>query len=90
MGAVAEFERAMIRERQAEGIAQAKKRGAYKGRKRSLSPAQVAELQTRLAAGENKSGIATALNISRETVYAYLRREKAEAEVAAKDLLYTD
>ena len=34
MGAFAEFERALIRERQREGIALAKKRGAYRGRKR--------------------------------------------------------
>jgi DNA invertase Pin-like site-specific DNA recombinase len=36
MGAFAEFERALIRERQREGIDLAKARGAYKGRKRSL------------------------------------------------------
>ena len=34
MGAFAEFERSLIRERQQEGIALAKQRGAYKGRKR--------------------------------------------------------
>ena len=34
MGAFAEFERALIRERQLEGIALAKQRGAYKGRRR--------------------------------------------------------
>jgi len=82
IGSVAEFERAMIRERQAEGIKIAKAEGKYKGRKRSLSPAQVDELQSRLAAGESKSGIASALNISRETVYAYLRREKTDAVAA--------
>ena len=38
MGAFAEFERALIRERQREGIALAKQRGAYRGRKKSLSP----------------------------------------------------
>ncbi|CAB5619822.1 DNA-invertase hin [Escherichia coli] len=37
MGAFAEFERALIRERQREGIALAKQRGAYRGRKKSLS-----------------------------------------------------
>lgn len=37
MGAFAEFERALIGERQREGIALAKDRGVYKGRKRSLS-----------------------------------------------------
>jgi DNA invertase Pin-like site-specific DNA recombinase len=37
MGAFAEFERALIRERQREGIELAKKRGAYRGRRKSLS-----------------------------------------------------
>jgi DNA invertase Pin-like site-specific DNA recombinase len=40
MGAFAEFERALIRERQREGIALAKQRGAYRGRKKALSPEQ--------------------------------------------------
>ncbi|KPY25510.1 Resolvase-recombinase [Pseudomonas syringae pv. papulans] len=37
MGAFAEFERALIRQRQREGIALAKQRGAYRGRKKALS-----------------------------------------------------
>lgn len=43
MGAFAEFERALIRERQREGIALAKQRGAYRGRKKSLSSERIAE-----------------------------------------------
>ena len=43
MGAFAEFERALIRERQREGIAAAKKAGVYKGRKKTLTSAQVSE-----------------------------------------------
>ena len=73
LGAVAEFERALIRERQAEGIAVAKARGAYTGRPPSLSPDQVAELRTRAAAGEKKAELARAFSISRETVYQYIR-----------------
>ena len=38
LGSFAEFERAIIRERQAEGIALAKKAGKCKGRKRALTP----------------------------------------------------
>jgi DNA invertase Pin-like site-specific DNA recombinase len=38
MGAFAEFERALLRERQREGIALAKQRGAYRGRKKALAP----------------------------------------------------
>ena len=51
MGAFAEFERSLLRERQREGIALAKLRGVYRGRKKSLAPAQVAELRQRAAAG---------------------------------------
>ena len=47
MGAFAEFERAPIRERQREGIALARQRGAYRGRKKSLSPEQAGELRRR-------------------------------------------
>src|SRR3954466_1258239 len=45
MGAFAEFERALINERQREGIALAKQRGAYKGRKKALSAAAVIQLR---------------------------------------------
>ena len=73
MGAFAEFERALIRERQREGIAIAKQRGAYRGRKKSLSDDKVAELIKRIAGGEQKAAIARDLGISRETLYQYLR-----------------
>jgi DNA invertase Pin-like site-specific DNA recombinase len=74
MGAFAEFERALIKERQREGIALAKQRGVYTGRKRALSPAQVAELRRR-AATEPKTALAREFQISRETLYQYLKRE---------------
>lgn len=73
MGAFAEFERALIRERQREGIALAKQRGVYRGRKKSLTANQVVELQRRARAGEAKTRLAQAFGISRETVYQYLR-----------------
>ena len=72
MGAFAEFERALIRERQREGIALAKQRGAYRGRTRSLAAGQVGELTLRAAAGEAKTTLAQEFGISRETVYQYL------------------
>ena len=75
MGAFAEFERALIRERQREGIALAKQRGAYRGRKKSLSPDQVAKLRQRVAAGEQKAKLAREFGISRETLYQYLRTD---------------
>src|SRR5215469_4425942 len=73
MGAFAEFERSLIKERQREGIAKAKKRGAYKGRKLALTAEQARELIDRAAAGESKTALAKAYKISRETVYSYLR-----------------
>ncbi|MGP8431770.1 recombinase family protein [Paraburkholderia fungorum] len=76
MGAFAEFERALIRERQREGIALAQKRGAYRGRRPALSDAQLAELRRRVGSGEHKAQIARDYGISRETLYQYLRSEK--------------
>ena len=72
LGAVAEFERSMIRERQREGIELAKKRGVYKGRKPSLTAAQVAEIRKRVKAGEKKARLAAEYRISRQTLYSAL------------------
>lgn len=79
MGAFAEFERALIRERQREGIVLAKARGAYRGRRPSLTGDQVRLLQARAAAGEPKTRLATEFGISRETVYQYLRNAPIES-----------
>ena len=73
MGAFAEFERALIRERQREGIALAKQRGAYKGRKRALSDEDIKALKSRVDTGEKKAQVAREFGISRETLYQYLR-----------------
>jgi DNA invertase Pin-like site-specific DNA recombinase len=73
MGAFAEFERALIRERQREGITLAKHRGAYRGRKKALSPEQTTELIQRIQAGEKKHLLAKHYGISRETLYQYWR-----------------
>jgi DNA invertase Pin-like site-specific DNA recombinase len=74
MGAFAEFERALLREWQREGIAVAKRRGVYRGRKKALSAAEVTELQRRVVGGEPKAQVARAFGVSRETLYQYLRR----------------
>jgi DNA invertase Pin-like site-specific DNA recombinase len=75
MGAFAEFERALIRERQREGIALAKQRGVYRGRKKALTTEQVVELRRRVGAGEQKTALAREFGISRETLYQYLRAD---------------
>lgn len=74
MGAFAEFERSLIRERQREGITLAKRRGVYRGRQRLLSEDEAQQLRTRVEAGEPKAAVARAFGISRETVYRYLER----------------
>ncbi len=79
MGAFAEFERALIRERQREGITLARQRGAYRGRKKSLSPDRIAELRRRAASGEKRLHLAKDFGISRETLYQYLRTEAVRA-----------
>ena len=73
MGAFAQFERDLIRERQREGIALAKLReGAYVGRKHCLNPAQAKDLRRRVSAGELKTALAGELGISRQTLYRYV------------------
>lgn len=86
MGAFAEFERALIRERQREGIALAKKKGVYKGRKEALSDAQKAAVRARVVAdpGINKAELARELGVSRETLYKALRvQTDASPELAS-------
>ena len=73
MGAFAEFERSLLKERQREGIELAKKAGVYKGRKKSLSSEGIALLKARADAGEKKAALAREFSISRETLYTYLR-----------------
>jgi DNA invertase Pin-like site-specific DNA recombinase len=71
LGAVAEFERSMILERQREGIAIAKAAGKYKGRQPALTPEKAEELRSRLAAGESVSALAREFGVARQTVYNY-------------------
>lgn len=76
LGAVAEFERSMIRERQREGIAVAKAKGVYTGRKPALSAEQAAELRRMAETGTPKAELARKFGISRESVYRYLGERK--------------
>ena len=72
MGAFAEFERELIRERQAEGIAIAKADGRYKGRVPVLAQASVKDIERRAAAGESKTMLAKEYGVSRATIYNVL------------------
>jgi DNA invertase Pin-like site-specific DNA recombinase len=73
LAAFGEFERALIRERQREGIAIAKAKGVYKGRKKALALEQLRELVELARSGMPKAELARSYGISRETVYQYLR-----------------
>lgn len=70
IGAVSEFERSMIRERQREGIALAKAKGRYKGRKPALSDEQAQVIRRRIGQGEKVSALAAEYGVSRQTVYS--------------------
>ena len=72
LGSVAQFERAIIRERQREGIAIAKAAGKYKGGQPKLTDDQAAELRRRKADGERVADLAREYGVSRQTVYSYL------------------
>lgn len=76
MGAFAEFERNIIRKRQAEGIARAKSRGVYKGRQASIDANAIKQ---RVAEGQGASAIAKELGISRASVYRILKAKRAAA-----------
>lgn len=74
MGACAEFELAMIKERQREGIAIAKKQGRQIGRKAKLDKASIETIKGLWRSGKNKLEIAEALDVSRVTLYSFLKR----------------
>ncbi len=79
MGAFAEFERSLIKERQMEGISLAKKKGLYKGRAAVLNQEQVTLLQSKITLGITKAKIARELNISRRTLYNYIPAEPSKS-----------
>lgn len=75
LGAFAEYERSLIRERQREGIAKAKEKGVYKGRPKKNDDATVIAriVAEATKAGANKTKVAASHKISRETLYQYIK-----------------
>lgn len=73
LGAFAQFERELIRERQREGVQLAKAKGLYKGRKQEMTEERLTEIRERLDRGESKVAICKAMGISRDTLYRYIR-----------------
>ncbi|MDN6303509.1 MAG: recombinase family protein [Brachybacterium sp.] len=80
MGSFAQFERDLIRQRQTDGIAAAKKRGAYKGRPRTLQGDKLREVRNAALAGTPKAQIAREHGISRSTLYRYLQQPTLATE----------
>ena len=80
LGAVAEFERQMIRERQREGILLARQRNAYDkcGRKPALTPKQIEEIKERLTRGEGVVSLAKEYGVSRQTIYVNCKGYKKD------------
>ena len=78
LGAFAQFERALIRERQREGIALAKQEGRPLGRAKALNEAQEQEVRAKAQAGANKQALAREYGISRQTLYRIIKNPGSE------------
>ena len=77
IGSVAEFERNIIKKRQAEGIAKAKERGVYQGRKKKIDDNKILELT---AAGHSQHQVAELMGITRMSVYRCLKKHRSSNE----------
>jgi DNA invertase Pin-like site-specific DNA recombinase len=73
LGAIAEFERKLMLERQREGIAKARAAGKYRGRA-PTARAKLDQIQSLKAEGVGSSAIARQLGIGRASVYRLLGR----------------
>ena len=82
MGALAEFERDLIRERTRAGLAAARARGRTGGRPRKLKTNSKVALARRLFADKNNSieEICSTLGISRASLYRYVKEDVKAAE----------
>jgi len=72
LSSLSEWERAVIKSRQMEGVKIAQEKGIYKercGRKPKLTDEQIEEVKRRVEAGEKRTDVALAYGVSRQTVY---------------------
>lgn len=76
LGAFAEFERNIIRERQAEGIAKALKNGTKFGAAPKFNELQIQEIKSRRSNGESVIALSKSFNVSRQTIYTILKNSK--------------
>lgn len=75
LGALAEFERSIIKERTRAGLAAAKSRGAQLGRRHSLTSAQIGHARKLIEGGESPASVARSLGVARSTLYRAFARE---------------
>lgn len=78
VGAIAEFERTMIRERQAEGIAIARQKGKYAGRKRIVIPDFQVWYEKYKKREITVVQMAEQLKISRATAFRLIKQYKTQ------------
>jgi DNA invertase Pin-like site-specific DNA recombinase len=78
LGGIAEMEQETRRERQAAGIAVAKKAGRYRGRRPGTTKARPKRALVLRQRGLSIAEIAKALGIGRNTVFVYLRKARAQ------------
>lgn len=84
LGAIGQLERKTIKERTREGIAIAKTKGKYTGRKKgaiALKGDALERFKRFYGVGMNKSDIAKEFNVSRPTVYKWIEELKARGEI---------
>jgi DNA invertase Pin-like site-specific DNA recombinase len=72
LGAIAQFETEIRAERQMDGIRKAKERGVQFGKKKKLSPQQIAELQSRRQQGDLIKTLMKDYDLSKASIYRYL------------------
>ena len=87
MGAFGQFERALAKERQREGIEAAKAQGKHLGRKPDLDKDQITELVKLAAAGAKKSHLARRYGLARATVYRYIKLYEGKTPETIEDIL---
>ena len=74
LGAFAEFERAMIRERQREGIDKALSKGIKFGAKPKFSIDEINEIKAKRSTGDSVDKLAKEYDVSRQTIYTMLAK----------------
>ena len=80
VASLAQFERALIRERVNAGLAAAKKRGRVGGRPRAIKDERMELIEAALAAGRSKAEVARAFGVNRSTLHREMKRREGIQE----------